>query len=147
MCPADVDNIPKIIIDEQPPLLKLLCGADLLESFGTPGLWADEDVSNAFTVHNNHICFVCLFFFVNYLLDSVGDLKKSERQLFIRVNIHTNLYGTAKGFFPVGILCNLCIMSLYFNNKRRSKSSAAYIRTQSHRAVFALRDWSCGDVM
>ncbi|KAL3270078.1 hypothetical protein HHI36_009136 [Cryptolaemus montrouzieri] len=25
--------------------IKLLCGADLLESFGTPGLWADEDVS------------------------------------------------------------------------------------------------------
>lgn len=24
--------------------VKLLCGADLLESFGTPGLWADEDV-------------------------------------------------------------------------------------------------------
>ncbi|XP_076461440.1 nicotinamide/nicotinic acid mononucleotide adenylyltransferase 3-like isoform X2 [Babylonia areolata] len=29
---------------EDPPLLKLLCGADLLESFGTPGLWADEDI-------------------------------------------------------------------------------------------------------
>lgn len=25
--------------------LKLLCGADLLESFATPGLWAQEDVS------------------------------------------------------------------------------------------------------
>jgi hypothetical protein len=25
--------------------VKLLCGADLLESFGTPGLWKDEDVS------------------------------------------------------------------------------------------------------
>lgn len=25
--------------------VKLLCGADLLESFATPGLWADEDVS------------------------------------------------------------------------------------------------------
>ena len=24
--------------------LRLLCGADLLESFGTPGLWSDEDV-------------------------------------------------------------------------------------------------------
>lgn len=24
--------------------VKLLCGADLLESFGKPGLWADEDV-------------------------------------------------------------------------------------------------------
>lgn len=27
-----------------PVLIKLLCGADLLESFATPGLWADEDV-------------------------------------------------------------------------------------------------------
>jgi nicotinamide mononucleotide adenylyltransferase len=26
--------------------LKLLCGADLLESFSVPGLWKDEDVSN-----------------------------------------------------------------------------------------------------
>lgn len=24
--------------------IKLLCGSDLLESFGTPGLWADEDI-------------------------------------------------------------------------------------------------------
>ena len=24
--------------------IKLLCGADLLESFATPGLWADDDV-------------------------------------------------------------------------------------------------------
>ncbi|XP_025095329.1 nicotinamide/nicotinic acid mononucleotide adenylyltransferase 1-like isoform X2 [Pomacea canaliculata] len=48
---ADVDNIPKIIIDEQPPLLKLLCGADLLESFGTPGLWADEDIEKIVGKH------------------------------------------------------------------------------------------------
>lgn len=27
-----------------PIQLKLLCGADLLESFGTPGLWSDEDI-------------------------------------------------------------------------------------------------------
>lgn len=27
-----------------PVQVKLLCGGDLLESFGTPGLWADEDV-------------------------------------------------------------------------------------------------------
>lgn len=26
--------------------VRLLCGADLLESFGTPGLWADKDVNN-----------------------------------------------------------------------------------------------------
>ena len=27
------------------PGVKLLCGADLLESFAVPGLWEDEDVS------------------------------------------------------------------------------------------------------
>ncbi|KAK3095433.1 hypothetical protein FSP39_014653 [Pinctada imbricata] len=26
--------------------LRLLCGADLLESFGTPGLWKDEDIED-----------------------------------------------------------------------------------------------------
>lgn len=26
--------------------LKLLCGADLLESFAVPGLWKDEDVNS-----------------------------------------------------------------------------------------------------
>ena len=30
-----------------PIQLKLLCGADLLESFGTPGLWQEQDVSNS----------------------------------------------------------------------------------------------------
>ena len=30
---------------QPPPLIKLLCGADLLESFAVPGLWAEEDVS------------------------------------------------------------------------------------------------------
>jgi hypothetical protein len=28
--------------------VKLLCGADLLESFATPGLWSEEDVSKNF---------------------------------------------------------------------------------------------------
>ena len=41
------NSLPRIVDveEQQPPVLKLLCGADLLESFGTPGLWADEDVS------------------------------------------------------------------------------------------------------
>lgn len=33
--------------DKESPLninLKLLCGADLIESFAVPGLWKDEDV-------------------------------------------------------------------------------------------------------
>ena len=31
-----------------PLKVKLLCGADLLESFATPGLWTEEDVSSYF---------------------------------------------------------------------------------------------------
>lgn len=30
--------------DRNPIQVRLLCGADLLESFGTPGLWAEEDI-------------------------------------------------------------------------------------------------------
>lgn len=37
------DNIKKV---KDPVQIKLLCGADLLESFAKPGLWADEDVSS-----------------------------------------------------------------------------------------------------
>lgn len=33
---------------EGPVQIKLLCGADLLESFATPGLWAEEDVIKFF---------------------------------------------------------------------------------------------------
>ncbi|XP_050314664.1 nicotinamide/nicotinic acid mononucleotide adenylyltransferase 3 isoform X2 [Anthonomus grandis grandis] len=38
------DNIKKRCGDSKGVTVKLLCGADLLESFGTPGLWADEDM-------------------------------------------------------------------------------------------------------
>jgi len=31
--------------NSHPVQLKLLCGADLLESFGTPGLWKEEDIA------------------------------------------------------------------------------------------------------
>lgn len=33
-----------------PISVKLLCGADLLESFGTPGLWLDDDVNSQKTI-------------------------------------------------------------------------------------------------
>lgn len=38
------DNIRKKSSPANRVVIKLLCGADLLESFGTPGLWADEDI-------------------------------------------------------------------------------------------------------
>lgn len=44
----DADWIPENVRasdGEGPVRIKLLCGGDLLESFATPGLWADEDVS------------------------------------------------------------------------------------------------------
>lgn len=46
----DLDWVPDSVrnneANEQTPVrIKLLCGGDLLESFATPGLWADEDVS------------------------------------------------------------------------------------------------------
>ncbi|KAK6185808.1 hypothetical protein SNE40_007957 [Patella caerulea] len=40
------NNIPTINLEEESVQLKLLCGADLLESFGTPGLWAEEDIED-----------------------------------------------------------------------------------------------------
>ena len=36
------------------PQVKLLCGADLLESFATPGLWKDQDVSCSVAVCSTH---------------------------------------------------------------------------------------------
>lgn len=44
----DLEWIPENLrngIDRTPIQIKLLCGGDLLESFGTPGLWAEDDVS------------------------------------------------------------------------------------------------------
>ena len=42
-----------------PLQVKLLCGADLLESFATPGLWMEEDVSS-------YLCSKCLCFFLRF---------------------------------------------------------------------------------
>lgn len=44
----DISWIPPIVRNcniNEPISVKLLCGADLLESFGTPGLWSDDDVN------------------------------------------------------------------------------------------------------
>ncbi|XP_066258124.1 nicotinamide/nicotinic acid mononucleotide adenylyltransferase 1 isoform X2 [Euwallacea similis] len=38
------DNVRKRCLQNRGVTVKLLCGADLLESFGTPGLWADDDI-------------------------------------------------------------------------------------------------------
>ena len=32
--------------------IRLICGADLLESFAVPGLWAEKDVSSLLTTRN-----------------------------------------------------------------------------------------------
>lgn len=36
---------PFHLLGSSPLVVKLLCGADLLESFAVPDLWKDEDVS------------------------------------------------------------------------------------------------------
>lgn len=41
------DNVKQL---KDPVHIKLLCGADLLESFATPGLWDNDDVSSIFKV-------------------------------------------------------------------------------------------------
>ncbi|XP_076438516.1 nicotinamide/nicotinic acid mononucleotide adenylyltransferase 3-like [Babylonia areolata] len=48
-----VDNAcPRITGGEdQAPAVRLLCGADLLESFATPGLWAEQDVETLIGRH------------------------------------------------------------------------------------------------
>ena len=48
-----------------PVQVKLLCGADLLESFANPGLWMEEDVSSYFCL--KCLCFILRFPFVEIL--------------------------------------------------------------------------------
>lgn len=47
---VNTNNLPNWLPDDvkklkDPVKIKLLCGADLLESFATPGLWDSDDVS------------------------------------------------------------------------------------------------------
>lgn len=56
---ADLRWIPDVLRnndtgDPTPVRIKLLCGGDLLESFATPGLWAEQDVSLFFFEKKNH---------------------------------------------------------------------------------------------
>lgn len=50
----DISWIPTHVVKNnnivEPICIKLLCGADLLESFGTPGLWSDEDVNFTYLI-------------------------------------------------------------------------------------------------
>ena len=45
------------------PRLLLVCGGDLLETFSTPGLWQDEDVSTfiQFSLLNCNVSMICFF--------------------------------------------------------------------------------------
>lgn len=59
--------------------VKLLCGGDLLESFGTPGLWTDEDV--------------IISFYLNFYLELaiIVLLTESISAICIKIaNINTN---------------------------------------------------------
>ena len=48
-----LDHYQEVVAEETEgqAKVKLLCGADLLESFATPGLWAPQDVR----LHENNI--------------------------------------------------------------------------------------------
>lgn len=56
--------------------IKLLCGADLLESFAIKGLWADDDVSNNLKI---------MFFF------------RSKTDVLIN-DLRLNIFFSSKGF-------------------------------------------------
>ncbi|XP_075147534.1 nicotinamide mononucleotide adenylyltransferase isoform X4 [Haematobia irritans] len=44
--------LPPTLRERRDPVqLRLLCGADLLESFAVPGLWAEEDIENIISNH------------------------------------------------------------------------------------------------
>lgn len=50
---SQVDNRLTDSVDGQTPAaIKLLCGADLLESFAVPGLWKEADVSSECSFHS-----------------------------------------------------------------------------------------------
>ena len=49
------NNFNNLLYNTQKVQVKLLCGADLLESFGKPGVWAADDVSYSFSVRHNLI--------------------------------------------------------------------------------------------
>lgn len=51
---------------------KLVCGADVLETFNTPGLWADEDVSYCFCIKGKLFCAEQLgyYLYLHYNQDS-----------------------------------------------------------------------------
>lgn len=55
--------LPTALRERRDPIqLRLLCGADLLESFAVPGLWAEEDVSKSILYPRSRIIgyFSCL---------------------------------------------------------------------------------------
>jgi hypothetical protein len=49
--PGWVSNIIQHCIGVNHIAVKVLCGADLLESFGVPGLWKENDVSSGLNVN------------------------------------------------------------------------------------------------
>lgn len=66
--------------------VKLLCGADLLESFAVPGLWAQEDVTEALMVvtlfAKNDFHFRLKLFWVNMVLSLFQEAEAIRRNLY-----------------------------------------------------------------
>lgn len=86
--------------------VRLLCGADLLESFGTPGLWADKDVNKsslelsfsiAYSLHIGvflqigEICFPIVLYVVSTVVIFVQDLTQYKDKLWFQSHdLHIN---------------------------------------------------------
>lgn len=75
--------LPEAIKDVKSVKLRLLCGADILQSFAVPGLWKNEDVSYFSTKLNSYFFTVTESGLVGLVI-SHGDLLISLRH-FSRV--------------------------------------------------------------
>jgi len=67
----DTDWIPENVknsSDNTPIQVKLLCGADLLESFGICGLWQEEDVSYIYKIYRKWSFCLGMFFLLIFFM-------------------------------------------------------------------------------
>lgn len=67
--------------------IKLLCGSDLLESFGTPGLWSDEDIeaivgNHGLLVVSREGCFPHRFIYESDILTKYKVRKRNFELIF-----------------------------------------------------------------
>ncbi len=76
--------------------LKLLCGADLLESFSVPGLWLEEDIHTIVQKHG----IVVITRYVVCVIVITQQINKKLNQF--KICIHTRLYKLKKNIDATG---------------------------------------------